>query len=82
MMNIHLQAIKNNGIDYVLKPFKEEDIHEALQKYKRLITNIHSKNPSPVHFQMEPSKQYQQSFLTQYRERSVVKRVEEIACSM
>jgi two-component system response regulator LytT len=74
-----LQAIKNNGIDYVLKPFKEEEIHEALQKYKRLITNIHSKNPSPVHFQMEPSKQYQQSFLTQYRERSVVKRVEEIA---
>jgi two-component system response regulator LytT len=74
-----LQAIKNNGIDYVLKPFKEEEIHGALQKYKRLITNIHAKNPSPVHFQMEPLKQYQQSFLTQYRERSVVKRVEEIA---
>ena len=28
---------------------------------------------------MEPATQYQQSFLTQYRERSVVKRVEEIA---
>lgn len=74
-----LQAIKNNGIDYVLKPFKEDEIHDALQKYKRLIANIQSKNPSPVQFQMEPSKQYQQSFLTQNREKSVAKRVEEIA---
>lgn len=74
-----LQAIKNNGIDYVLKPFKESEIHSAVQKYKRLITNIRSKNPSPVHFKMEAAKQYQLSFLTQYREKSVVKRVEEIA---
>ena len=74
-----LQAIKNNGIDYVLKPFKEDEIHDALQKYKRLIANIQSKNPSPVQFQIEPTKQYQQSFLTQFREKSVVKRVEEIA---
>ena len=40
-----LQAIKNNGIDYVLKPFKEEEIHAALQKYKRLLHNLPS---SPV----------------------------------
>lgn len=74
-----LQAIKNNGIDYILKPFKEEEIHHALQKYKRLITSIQSKKPSPVHFQWEPKKQYQQRFLTQYRDKSVVKQVEEIA---
>lgn len=73
-----LQAIKNNGIDYVLKPFKEEEIHDALQKYKRLIANLRTKNRSPIHFQMEPTKPYQQSFLTQYREKSIVKRVEEI----
>lgn len=74
-----LQAIKNNGIDYVLKPFKEEEIHNALQKYKRLIGNLQTRNPSPVQFQMEKAKQYQQSFLTQHREKSIVKRVEEIA---
>ncbi len=74
-----LQAIKNNGIDYILKPFKEEEIHDALQKYKRMITNIQAKNISPVHFRMEPSRQYQQRFLTQCREKSVVKRIEEIA---
>ena len=74
-----LQAIKNNGIDYVLKPFKEEAIHTALQKYKKLIGNLTSKNPAPVYFQPEQPRQYQQSFLTQYREKSIVKRVEEVA---
>ena len=73
-----LLAIKNNGIDYVLKPFKEEEIHEALQKYKRLISNLKAKNPEPVYFQPE-QKHYQQRFLTQYREKSIVKKVEEVA---
>ncbi|MEM6699258.1 MAG: response regulator [Bacteroidota bacterium] len=45
-----LQAIKNNGIDYLLKPFKETEIHEALQKYKRLLNNLQVKHSSPVHF--------------------------------
>lgn len=72
-----LQAIKNNGIDYVLKPFKEEEIHQALQKYKRLIANLQPK--APVYIQTNAPKTYQQSFLTQYREKSIVKRVEEVA---
>jgi DNA-binding LytR/AlgR family response regulator len=74
-----LQAIKNNGIDYILKPFKEEDIHESLHKYKNLIATLQTKNPSPVYFQDDKKTQYQQSFLTQYREKSVVKNVEEVA---
>ncbi len=74
-----LQAIKNNGIDYVLKPFKEEEIHNALQKYKKLISNLQTKNNTPFYFQVEQPKQYQQSFLTQYREKSLVKKVEDIA---
>ena len=74
-----LQAIKNNGIDYVLKPFKEEEIHDALQKYKRLIANLQPEPPAPLQLQHDPAKSYQQSFLTQYRERSIVKRVAEAA---
>jgi len=27
-----LQAFKNNGIDYILKPFEDKDIHNALEK--------------------------------------------------
>ncbi|MEL6863260.1 MAG: LytTR family DNA-binding domain-containing protein [Bacteroidota bacterium] len=74
-----LQAIKNNGIDYILKPFREEEIQTALQKYKSLIANLQTKNPAPFYFQTEQKKQYQQNFLTQYREKSIVKSVEEVA---
>lgn len=31
-----MDAFEHNGIDYVLKPVKEEDIHRALAKYKKL----------------------------------------------
>jgi DNA-binding LytR/AlgR family response regulator len=74
-----LQAIKNNGIDYVLKPFKEEEIHIALKKYKKLIANVQSKNPTPLQFWIDNTKPYQKSFLTQYREKSIVVNVEDIA---
>lgn len=30
-----LDAFKNNGIDYILKPFREKDILHALQKYEQ-----------------------------------------------
>jgi len=73
-----LQAIKNNGIDYILKPFKEEEIHKTLQKYKRLIHNFQSRHASPIQFQPAQPKHYQQSFLTQFREKTIVKLVEEI----
>lgn len=74
-----LQAIKNNGIDYLLKPFKDEEIHGALQKYKQLVANLQKKIPSPISWKTNETKAYQQSFLTQSRERSIVKRVEEVA---
>ena len=74
-----LQAIKNNGIDYVLKPFEEIEIHNALQKYKRLMVNLQAKQATPVAFQVEQSNTYQQNFLVQYREKSIVKRVDEVA---
>ena len=74
-----LDAIKSNGIDYVLKPFKETEIHAALQKYKRLLQNFQAKNPTPIHFQPQISHAFQQTFLTQYREKSIVKRIEDIA---
>jgi DNA-binding LytR/AlgR family response regulator len=74
-----LTAIKNNGIDYVLKPFKEEEIHHALKKYKQLISNFQAKNTAPIQIQSEKTKKFQQTFLTQYREKTIVKPVEEIA---
>lgn len=72
-----LKAIKNNGIDYILKPFKETDIHTALQKYKNIAANFRSK--SPIEFQPVPTKNFQQHFLTQKREKSIIKKVSDIA---
>ena len=74
-----LQAIKNNGIDTILKPFKEKEIHGALQKYKQLVANLQKKISSPINWKADDPKTYQQSFLTQSREKSIVKRVEEVA---
>lgn len=31
-----LQALQHNGIDYLLKPIKKEQLHQALAKYQRL----------------------------------------------
>ncbi|MEL7341708.1 MAG: response regulator, partial [Bacteroidota bacterium] len=68
-----LQAIKNNGIDYLLKPFKEAEIHKALQKYKRLRDRLHPPNPAPIQFRPSGVPQFQKSFLTQKREKTVIK---------
>ena len=70
-----MKAIKNNGIDYILKPFKSEEIDKALAKYKALQANLKSKT-SVVFNQEKPA--YQQRFLSQYKERTVVFKVEEI----
>ena len=74
-----LQAIKNNGVDYILKPFKESEIHEALQKYKKIINNLHAKFLSPIHFQSGERQQFQKIFLTHFREKTVIIRAHEIA---
>ncbi|MDX3915619.1 MAG: LytTR family DNA-binding domain-containing protein [Pseudosphingobacterium sp.] len=72
-----MQAIKNNGIDYILKPFKEDEIHDALKKYKQLANTFRAKLSRPIQFNAPT--QYQQSFLTQYREKTLVKFVKDIA---
>ena len=33
-----LEAFKTNGIDYIVKPFSEENISDAIAKYKKLVT--------------------------------------------
>lgn len=38
-----LEAIKNNGIDYILKPFAKADIFMALEKYFRMKSSFASK---------------------------------------
>ncbi|BDC98537.1 LytTR family DNA-binding domain-containing protein [Persicobacter psychrovividus] len=37
-----LEAFKANGVDYILKPFDEEDIFQTLDKYQQLTSNGHT----------------------------------------
>lgn len=71
-----LHAIKNNGIDYILKPFHEEEVHDALNRYKMLATNFSNKS-APRHSITQTC--YQESFLTQQREKSIVVYTKDIA---
>lgn len=75
-----MQAIKNNGIDYILKPFKEEEIRLALEKYRQLIQTL-SKRTTNISSNWQPTKAntYQQSFLTQIRDKTLVVHIRDIA---
>lgn len=74
-----LQAIKNNGINYILKPFKEEDIHDALTRFKKLVGTIQDKNLQILANTTIPTTTYQESFLAQLREKSIVIYTDDIA---
>lgn len=74
-----LQAIRNNGIDYILKPFKEAAIQEALAKYKKLIDTIENKVIHQLDLPNKPAISYQDRFLTQYRDKSIVIETKDIA---
>ena len=72
-----MKAIKNNGIDYILKPFKNEEINSALEKYKTLQADLISK--TMVDFN-RPSLSFQQNFLSQIKDKTIVFKADEIAC--
>ncbi|QES88094.1 LytR/AlgR family response regulator transcription factor [Rhizosphaericola mali] len=67
-----LKAIQNNGIDYILKPFEDAAIIHSLHKYKKMVDGIRSKNALQFQLPQTGKTQYQQSFLVQQREKSVV----------
>ena len=72
-------AIKNNGIDYVLKPFKDEEIHEALKKFIQLKHNFQSNEGLQNLIQSETKVSYQQNFLTYQRDKALVIPITDIA---
>lgn len=74
-----LQAIKNNGIDYILKPFKDQEIYQALAKYKKFIGTIKSTVIDQIDLFDKSTPSYQDRFLTQYRERSIIIETKDIA---
>lgn len=75
-----LQAIKHNGIDYILKPFQDADVREGLEKYKSLASQfqqkVYANLPAP---KQRLERSFQRNFITQVKDKSFVVRIEDIA---
>lgn len=70
-----IEAFKNNGIDYILKPFDEQEIANAVNKYKRWIGSV-QRQILPVFSDLlaqieNQSRSYKKSFLIHYRNKLI-----------
>jgi len=74
-----LDAFKNNGIDYILKPFKDQDVINALTKYEKLRSRFQEKRISDSQQYNFLKEAYQDIFLVPYRDQTKIFRIEEIA---
>jgi two-component system, LytTR family, response regulator LytT len=76
-----LKAFKNNGIDYILKPFNEKDIHEAILKVEALKGSFvkHAFENLNLTALVAKEKTYQTSFLIRFREKMYPVLVNDIA---
>jgi two-component system response regulator LytT len=70
-----IQAFKNNGIDYILKPFDDAEVEQALQKFKSFTAQS---NPAPglnideLLSQLSTgAKTYKKSFLVHFRDKLI-----------
>jgi DNA-binding LytR/AlgR family response regulator len=79
-----IQAFKNNGIDYILKPFDEGEIGNALKKYDSLFWGDQSFHVTAEVERMleqlsELTKPYKKSFLVHFREKLIPVETSKIA---
>jgi len=79
-----LQAFKANGIDYILKPFDEQDLQQALTRFRRLtghdrqLDNITQLRQLAESIR-NPSAHYRHSFLVHFRDRLLPLSTDEIS---
>lgn len=77
-----LRAFKANGIDYILKPFDQQEIEKALQKYRQLRRPAEAVLPDMaalVKLLKAETLSYRQSFLVHYRDKLLPVAVNRIA---
>lgn len=74
-----LHAFKNNGIDYILKPFKDQDVTKALTKYEMLRSRFQKKGISNSNQYDFLKETYQDIFLVPYRDQTKIFRIEDVA---
>ena len=75
-----LEAFKVNSIDYLLKPFKEEDLRRAIDKLSRL-TNAERKEQSDNRKRLTDEAQTQalQTMLIRYKDKIIPVKIEDVA---
>jgi two-component system response regulator LytT len=71
-----IQAFKNNGIDYILKPFDEQEVEQALNKYKNLVSIPKKQEDNQQLSQLIEQlnagiKVYKKSFLVHFRDKLI-----------
>jgi two-component system response regulator LytT len=71
-----IQAFKNNGIDYILKPFDEAEIEQALNKFKRWVPQSPKNDDGPSFAQLleqmkSIAKPHKKSFLIHFRDKLI-----------
>jgi two-component system, LytTR family, response regulator LytT len=66
-----LKAFKNHGIDYILKPFTQEDIKQTIQKVEGLKGSFAHQTSITANLKeiLAPKPNYQTSFLIRFREK-------------
>jgi DNA-binding LytR/AlgR family response regulator len=71
-----IQAFKNNGIDYILKPFDEQEIENSLKKFSNLFSlGQKDLNADKIEILLEQlsqiNKPHKRSFLVHFREKLI-----------
>ncbi|UAY53567.1 LytR/AlgR family response regulator transcription factor [Ferruginibacter albus] len=75
-----LQGFKNNGIDYILKPFDSQVVKDSLNKYFRLRNNFdEQKNKQQVYFEMNQQRPKSNAVLINWKDKIIPVKIKEIA---
>lgn len=77
-----LRAFKNNGIDYILKPFDEDDIFKSLEKFNKLKSSLSKDSlitSEKIESLFSKDKPLQKSFIVHYRDKMIPVAVDRIA---
>jgi two-component system response regulator LytT len=71
-----IQAFKNNGIDYILKPFDEQEVEQALNKFKSLVAQPSASQDIPgieelIEQMKTAPRAHKKSFLVHFRDKLI-----------
>lgn len=74
-----LEAFKVNSVDYLLKPFKEEELRRALDKLERLTQSEHREQRERRQEMVQSAQSAVQMLLVRYKDKIIPIKMEEVA---